>query len=153
MPFVLETIKILSGTLRKGAAHRLLRRAFYPCHIHNRRRKLQEFQPYKTDDVPKPGLFNALLEKITLTVIDYLSAQIKAGAQAVQIFDSWAGILAPYDYEKVVFPHVKTAIKALKKLDVPVIYFANDCPGLIEIVKKCGADVIGIDWRIDMAHA
>ena len=62
----------------------------------------------------------------------YLSAQIKAGAQAVQIFDSWAGILAPYDYKKFAFPHVKTAIKALKKVDVPVIYFVNDCAGMLE---------------------
>ena len=97
--------------------------------------------------------FKALMEKITATVIEYLSAQIAAGAQAVQLFDSWAGILAPYDYEKAVFPHVKSAIKALKKYDVPVIYFVNDCAGLLDVVKKCGADVIGIDWRVDMARA
>jgi uroporphyrinogen decarboxylase len=100
-----------------------------------------------------PGLFKALMEKITATVVEYLSAQINAGAQAVQLFDSWAGILAPYDYENVIFPHVKAAIKALKKFDVPVIYFVNDCAGLLKIVKKCGADVIGIDWRVDMAKA
>lgn len=100
-----------------------------------------------------PGLFNALLEKITATVIEYLTAQIRAGAQAVQIFDSWAGILTPYDYENVIFPYVKTAVKALKKFDVPVIYFANDCAGILKIVKKCGADVIGIDWRVDMHKA
>jgi uroporphyrinogen decarboxylase len=100
-----------------------------------------------------PGLYRGLLNKVTATVIEYLSAQIKAGAQAVQLFDSWAGILSPYDYEEFIFPYVKTAIKALRKFDVPIIYFVNDCAGLIEIVKKSGADVIGIDWRIDMARA
>ncbi|MHB8882674.1 MAG: uroporphyrinogen decarboxylase [Thermodesulfovibrionales bacterium] len=100
-----------------------------------------------------PGLFAGLLEKITATIIEYLSAQIRAGAQAVQLFDSWAGNLAPYDYENVIFPYVKTTIKALKKFEVPVIYFANDCAGILKIVKKCGADVIGIDWRVDMHKA
>ena len=78
-----------------------------------------------------PGLFDALLDKITSTIIDYLSAQIRAGAQAVQLFDSWAGILSPFDYENVIFPHVKSAIKALKKFEVPIIYFVNDGAGLL----------------------
>jgi uroporphyrinogen decarboxylase len=154
MPFVLETIKILRRELAdkvpligfSGAPFTLATYIIEGGSSKN-------FSHTKKMMYQNPGLFNALLEKITLTVIEYLSAQIKAGAQAVQIFDSWAGILAPYDYAKVIFPHVKTAIKALKKLDVPVIYFANDCPGLLEIVKKCGADVIGVDWRIDMALA
>ncbi len=100
-----------------------------------------------------PGLFQGLMEKITATVIDYLSAQIRAGAQAVQIFDSWGGNLSPFDYENIVLPHVKKAIKALRKFDVPVIFFVNDCAGLLDLVKKAGADVVGIDWRVDMYKA
>ena len=154
MPFVLEAIKILRQELAdrvpligfSGAPFTLATYIIEGGSSKN-------FSHTKRMMYQNPGLFGALLEKITATVIEYLSAQIKAGAQAVQIFDSWAGILAPYDYEKVIFPHVKTAIKALKKTDVPVIYFVNDCPGLLEIVKKSGADVIGIDWRVDMAHA
>lgn len=152
MPFVLDTIKILRKELKvpligfSGApwtlATYIVEGGSSKTFMHTKKMMYQN-----------PGLFKALLEKITATVIEYLSAQINAGAQAVQLFDSWAGILSPYDYENVIFPHVKAAIKALKKFDVPVIYFVNDCSGLLKIVKKCGADVIGIDWRVDMAKA
>jgi uroporphyrinogen decarboxylase len=93
------------------------------------------------------------MEKLTDTIISYLSAQIKAGAQAVQMFDTWAGILAPVDYKKFVFPYVKKAISELRKEGVPIIYFVNDCAGLLGEIKKTGADVIGIDWRIDISDA
>jgi uroporphyrinogen decarboxylase len=154
MSFVLETIKILRRELEgkvpligfSGApwtlATYIIEGGSSKNFLHTKKMMYQN-----------PGLFNQLLEIITATVIEYLTAQIKAGAQAVQIFDSWAGILAPYDYETVIFPYVKTAVKALKKFDVPVIYFANDCAGILKIVKKCGADVIGIDWRVDMHKA
>ena len=152
MPFVLETIRILRRELKvpligfSGAPWTL---ATYIVEGGSSK----NFMHAKKMMYLNPGLFNALMEKITATVVEYLSAQIHAGAQAVQLFDSWAGILSPYDYENVIFPFVKSAIKALKKLDVPVIYFVNDCAGLLKIVKKCGADVIGIDWRVDMAKA
>jgi len=152
MPFVLDTIKILRRELKvpligfSGAPWTLATYIIEGGSSKN-------FMHTKKMMYQNPGLFKALMEKITATIIDYLSAQIKAGAQAVQLFDSWAGILAPYDYENVIFPFVKQAIKALKKLDVPVIYFVNDCAGLLKIIKKCGADVIGIDWRVDMARA
>jgi uroporphyrinogen decarboxylase len=152
MPFVLETIRILRQELKvpligfSGApwtlATYIIEGGSSKNFLHTKKMMYQN-----------PGLFKALMEKITATVIEYLSAQIHAGAQAVQLFDSWAGILAPYDYEKIIFPHVKSAVKALKKFDVPVIYFVNDCAGLLKVVKKCGADVIGIDWRVDMAKA
>jgi len=86
-------------------------------------------------------------------VTSYLSSQIDAGAQAVQIFDSWAGILAPSDYRTFALPYVKKIIYDVKKGGVPVIYFANNCAGILKEVKKCGADVIGIDWRIDLGDA
>jgi len=152
MPFVLDTIKILRKKLKvpligfSGAPWTLATYIIEGGSSKN-------FMHTKKMMYQNPGLFKALMEKITATVVEYLSAQINAGAQAVQLFDSWAGILAPYDYENVIFPYVKAAIKALKKFDVPVIYFVNDCAGLLKIVKKCGADVIGIDWRVDMAKA
>ncbi len=154
MPFVLETIRILRHELENrvpligfsGAPYTLstyiIEGGSSTNFLHTKKMMYQN-----------PGLYRGLLSKITATVIEYLSAQIKAGAQAVQLFDSWAGILSPYDYEEFIFPYVKTAIKALKKYDVPIIYFVNDCAGLIDIVKKSGADVIGIDWRVDMARA
>jgi len=155
MPFVLEAIKILSRELSNrvpligfsGAPFTL---ATYIIEGGSSR----NFINTKKMMYQNPGLFAALFEKITSTVIDYLSAQIRAGAQAVQLFDSWAGILSPFDYENVIFPYVKSAVKALKKNhDVPVIYFVNDCAGVLDIAKKSGADVIGIDWRVDMGRA
>jgi len=152
MPFVLDTIKILRRELKvpligfSGApwtlATYIIEGGSSKNFMHTKRMMYQN-----------PGLFKALMEKITATVIEYLTSQIHAGVQAVQLFDSWAGILAPYDYENNIFPYVKSAIKALRKFDVPVIYFVNDCAGLLKVVKKCGADVIGIDWRVDMAKA
>lgn len=99
------------------------------------------------------AVFGYLMEKITDMLISYLSAQIKAGAQAVQLFDTWAGMLAPVDYKKFVFPYVRKAILELKKEGVPVIYFVNDCAGILREVKKTGADVVGVDWRIDITDA
>ena len=103
---------------------------------------------YAEDDRDCRELFAFVLRQQGYRVYEALN-----GAQAVQIFDSWAGILSPYDYEQSVFPYVKKIIKNLKKSGVPVIYFVNDCPGLLEIVKKSGADVIGIDWRVDIGKA
>jgi uroporphyrinogen decarboxylase len=99
------------------------------------------------------GVFSYLMEKLTLTIISYLSAQIKAGAQAVQIFDTWAGMLSPVDYKEFAFPYVKKVITELKKEGAPIIYFANDCAGILKDVRKSGADVVGIDWRIDISDA
>ncbi len=99
------------------------------------------------------GVFNYLMEKLTDTILSYLSAQIKAGTQAVQIFDTWAGILTPVDYKKFILPYVKKIISDLKKEGIPIIYFVNDCAGILKEVKKSGADVTGIDWRIDIGDA
>lgn len=101
----------------------------------------------------EPELYHSLLDIITESTEIYLSAQIKAGAQAVQIFDSWAGALAPDDYKVYSLPYVKRIIKSLRPLGVPVIYFVNNCGGLLELARTSGADVIGIDWRVDIGKA
>ncbi|NWF52072.1 MAG: uroporphyrinogen decarboxylase [Nitrospirae bacterium] len=98
-------------------------------------------------------LFNYLMDKLTLTIISYLSSQVRAGAQAMQIFDTWAGVLTPMDYKISVLPYVKKIISELNKERVPIIYFVNDCAGILKEIKKSGADVIGIDWKIDIADA
>jgi len=97
--------------------------------------------------------FHYLMDKLTDTVSAYLLAQIKSGAQAVQIFDTWAGILTPQDFRIYVLPYIKKIIKELKKTDAPVIYFVNECAGILSEIKKCGADIIGVDWRIDLSDA
>ena len=101
----------------------------------------------------RPALFNELMEMISASVQSYLEAQMKAGAQAVQLFDSWAGVLSPLDYREYILPHVKSIISAIKKRNVPVIYFVNNCGSLLKDVKQAGANVIGVDWRIDIKDA
>jgi uroporphyrinogen decarboxylase len=88
-----------------------------------------------------------------MTVGSYLSAQIHAGVQAVQLFDSWAGVLSPHDYRNFALPYVKRAVAELRKEGVPIIYFVNDCAGVLADIKKSGADVIGVDWRTDLHDA
>jgi len=101
-----------------------------------------------------PELYASLLDKITSCTSLYLQAQAQAGAQALQIFDSWAGVLAPPDFEQYALPHVQRIITDLRKTtDVPIIYFANNGATLLELALQSGADVLGLDWRIEIADA
>jgi uroporphyrinogen decarboxylase len=99
-----------------------------------------------------PGAWRALMERLVRTVAAYLNAQIAAGAQAVQLFASWVGCLAPADYRAHVLPHVRALIAALTP-GIPVIHFGTDTAGLLEAMRAAGGDVIGIDWRIDLDAA
>jgi uroporphyrinogen decarboxylase len=96
-----------------------------------------------------PGAWDALMAKLVRALTVYLNAQIDAGAQAVQLFDSWVGCLAPDDYRTHVLPHVRAIIAALKP-GVPVIHFGTGTAGLLECQRAAGGDVIGLDWRIDL---
>jgi len=101
-----------------------------------------------------PELYSGLLDKITACTSLYLKAQAAAGAQALQIFDSWAGVLAPEDFEHFALPYVKSIIADLRQsTDVPIIYFANNGATLLEHSKTSGADVLGLDWRVNIAKA
>lgn len=101
------------------------------------------------------ALWNELLDKLARVVREYLVAQVEAGAQALQLFDSWIGALGPGDYAQYVQPHVKTVLDGVKDLGVPVIHFGTGTATLLELQKQAGGSVIGIDWRVplDQAHA
>ncbi len=100
-----------------------------------------------------PDLYHGLMRKLTDCTITYLQAQAEAGAQALQIFDSWAGSLSPGDFAEFALPYVQDIIKALKPAGVPLIYFANNCAALLDLTKTSGADVLGLDWRVDIPTA
>jgi uroporphyrinogen decarboxylase len=100
-----------------------------------------------------PVTFNRLMGLISEVVVDYLKAQIAAGAQVVQLFDSWVGWVSPYDYELLVLPHVRYVTDAVRGLGAPVIYFGNGASGMLHLVAKAGADVYGVDWRIQIDRA
>ncbi len=101
----------------------------------------------------EPDLYHGLMRKITDSTITYLQAQAEAGAQALQVFDSWAGALSPGDFAEFALPYVQDIIKALKPAGVPLIYFANNCAALLDLTKTSGADVLGLDWRVDIPTA
>ncbi len=100
-----------------------------------------------------PDLFHGLMDKITETTIACLKAQAEAGAQALQLFDSWAGILAPGDFIRYALPYAERIINALQESGLPFIYFANNGATLFKYCTATRADVIGLDWRIDIKDA
>ena len=102
----------------------------------------------------QPQVWHCLMEKLARAVGDYLRAQAAAGAQALQLFDSWVGALSPADYQAYVLPHSKRVVEIVKNSsDVPLIHFGTATSGMLSLIKEAGGDVIGIDWRIDLAEA
>jgi uroporphyrinogen decarboxylase len=100
-----------------------------------------------------PAAWQALMEKLAWSVGEYLYAQAEAGAQALQMFDSWIGALSPRDYEEFVLPYSRQAIARAKESGVPVIHFGTNTAGMLDLVKAAGSDVVGVDWRIDLDKA
>jgi uroporphyrinogen decarboxylase len=101
----------------------------------------------------RPDVWRTLMEKLSKIVGDYLLAQARAGAQILQLFDSWAGILSPADYHDLVMPYSQRAIEIARKSGVPIIHFGTNTNGMLELIREAGGDVIGVDWRIDLDTA
>jgi len=99
-----------------------------------------------------PGAWNTLLERLTRVTAAFLRAQIAAGVQAVQIFDSWVGCLAPEDYRAFVLPHVKRLVAEVKP-HAPVILFGTQTTALLPLIAEAEAQVVGVDWRVDLLDA
>lgn len=101
----------------------------------------------------RPELWDALMKKVRLVTAEYLEAQIDAGAQAVQLFDSWIGALSPDQFRRHVRPHTKWVLDRVAKKGVPVISFGTGTNGFLEDFASAGGSVIGVDWRIDLDEA
>jgi len=97
--------------------------------------------------------WNLLMEKLTDMIIVYLTAQVKAGVQVVQIFDSWIGCLSEEDYQTFVLPYSQRIFKELKKLSVPTIHFGTNTAGMLESFSSVDCDVVSVDWRMPIAKA
>ncbi|MGI6655864.1 MAG: uroporphyrinogen decarboxylase [Desulfobulbus sp.] len=152
MPFVLEIIRLLRRELNKpligftGApftlATYLIEGGSSRSFLHTKKMMYQE-----------PQLYHNLLTKITACTSSHLQAQVRAGAQALQLFDSWAGVLAPCDYERFALPYVRSILSDLRAVtDVPIIYFANNGSTLIPMTTTLEADVLGFDWRLPLTE-
>ncbi len=95
----------------------------------------------------EPIAWNMLLDKLVMVLIEYCRLQVQAGADVIQIFDSWVGSLSLADYNDYAFVASKRLVRAVQDLGVPVIYFGVETAGLLSAMARTGADVIGLDWR------
>jgi uroporphyrinogen decarboxylase len=96
-----------------------------------------------------PAAWHRLMEVLADATAVYLNGQIDAGAQMVQLFDSWVGALAPDDYRSYVLPHTRAVVRALRP-GTPVIHFGTGTATLLPLMREAGGDVIGLDWRVDL---
>ena len=97
-----------------------------------------------------PAAWNELMKKLVAVTAEYSAEQVRAGADAIQIFDSWVGCLSVEDYRRYVLPHATDLVKRLQKTGVPIIYFGTDSATLLPSMQETGAEVIGLDWRIPL---
>ncbi len=150
MPEVLETIRILKGQLQVplfGFAGAPFTLAAYMIEggasrhfLHLRRAMLAE-----------PETVHALLDLLTGVVGDYLVAQVEAGCDAVQLFDTWAGLLPPDDFQAFALPYARRALERVR--GVPRVYFTRDAGPFLHLLPAVGADALALDWRVDLARA
>ncbi len=152
VPFVLETVREVVGALPKDVP--LIGFAGAPftlfCYLVEGRGS-KTFSTAKSFLFAEPEASRQLLEKLADTMALYLGAQAAAGARALMIFDSWAGLLGPEQYRRFALPAVARVIDALKPLDVPLIYFPNQGATLLEDVATVDVDVVGVDWRLPLS--
>ena len=100
-----------------------------------------------------PGAFRALLDKLVAVLVPYCRQQIEAGADVIQIFDSWVGSLSVHDYREFVLPLTTEFVRSVQSFGVPVIYFGVDTASLLPAMRSTGADVLGLDWRVPLDTA
>ena len=152
MPYVAETVRLLAADLDVpviGFAGAPFTLASY----------LIEGGPSKTLGRTKaamyadPDFWAALLDRLADIVVASLRAQVQAGAAAVQVFDSWAGLLVPADYRRSVLPATQRIFAGLEDLGVPRIHFGVGTGELLELLAEAGPDVVGVDWRVPLDRA
>jgi uroporphyrinogen decarboxylase len=155
-PFVLETVRILTGELPDEVP--LIGFAGAPFTVAS---YLVEGGPSRDFAVMKalmhtdPKTWHALVDHLAEMAADALCAQVRAGVAAVQLFDSWAGALSPRDYERFALPATRRVLEALAALGVPTILFGVGTGELLSLMSSAGPDVVGVDWRVplDLARA
>jgi uroporphyrinogen decarboxylase len=148
--YVMEAIRILRGELRETPLIGFCGAPFTVASYIIEGGSTREFLNTKKMMYSTPEVFHTLMTRLSDVMADYLAAQIRAGAQAVQIFDSWVGALSPWDYETFVLPYSQKVLAAAKNAGVPGIHFGTNTTTLLPLMKRAGGDVIGLDWRIPL---
>jgi uroporphyrinogen decarboxylase len=158
MPFVMETIRLLRKRL--GASAPLIGFAGAPFTLASYMVEgggTRNYAEIKRMMYREPMTIHRLLDKLADTIILYINAQIEAGAQVVQLFDTWAGELSTADYEEFALPYERKVFERIHRgpsgLTVPAILYVNGCSHILEKMAESGANVLSIDWRIDLAEA
>ncbi|MCB1150040.1 uroporphyrinogen decarboxylase [bacterium] len=113
----------------------------------------KDFRHLKTMLYAHPDLLRELLDKLADQILDYMLMQVEAGADALQLFDTWGGILHPQDYTEMVLPGIQKIMTGLKDAGVPRVYFLKGSAPFLQHVKTVDADAFGLDWTMDLADA
>ncbi|MFN2563752.1 MAG: uroporphyrinogen decarboxylase [Gemmatimonadaceae bacterium] len=154
VPFVLETVRLVKREL--GPERAVIGFAGAPFTLASyliEGRPSREFALTKTLMYGEPGLWHELMDRLTTIMTAYLRAQVQAGVDALQLFDSWVGALGPQDYVEYVEPYSRRIFAALAPTGVPMIHFGTNTAGLLDLMKNDGATVIGVDWRVPLDEA
>jgi len=155
VPFLLETLRLLKQQLApEGKA--LLGFAGAPFTLASyliEGKPSRDFVRTKSAMYGEPEMWRALMERLTTITITYLHAQADAGADALQLFDSWVGALGPADYAEYVQPYTRRIFAALRARGLPLIHFGTNTATLLDLMKDDGASVIGVDWRLPLDAA
>jgi uroporphyrinogen decarboxylase len=152
VPYVLETIRLLRGELGGTPLIGFAGAPFTLAAYLVEGKPSRDFVRVKGFMYREPDLWHALMTRLGDMVTSYLQAQIAAGAQAVQLFDSWVGALSPRDYARYVLPYSRRILAAVSG-SVPVIHFGTNSATLLDQMAAAGGDVIGVDWRIPLDAA
>src|SRR5207253_7979983 len=151
VPFVLEAVRLVRGELDpERAVIGFCGGPFTVAGYLVEGKPTREFAETKRCLYGAPEVWHALADKLTETFIRYLQAKVAAGADVVQVFDSWVGALSRDDYEEFVAPYSKRILEAV---DVPTIHFGTGTAHLLETMAETGGDVIGLDWRVRLDEA
>jgi uroporphyrinogen decarboxylase len=154
VPFVLETVRLVKREL--GPERAVIGFAGAPFTLASyliEGRPSREFALTKTFMYAEPTLWHDLMERLTATMTSYLMAQVAAGIDALQLFDSWVGALSPQDYAEYVEPYSRRIFASVAPAGLPMIHFGTNTASLLELMKGDGATVIGVDWRVPLDEA
>ena len=154
MGYVLDAIRQIKGSLREGCA--LIGFSGAPFTLASyliEGGSSRDFCATKSFMYQEPAAFHRLMETLADALEPFLKAQVGAGVDAIQLFDTWAIILSPADYREFVLPHMQRLVAGLKDPGVPTIHFSLGTSTLLEAMGQIGTDVLSLDWKIDIGEA
>jgi uroporphyrinogen decarboxylase len=155
LPYVLETIQLIKQQLTDRPLIGFSGAPFTLASYILEGGSSKNYLAAKSTMWNRPELWDTLMSKLVDTVVEYLSAQIEAGVDLVQLFDSWMGVLSREDYERFVFPYTRRVVEEIKRRhpETPFIHFGVNSGHLLEVNNRLPVDVIGLDWRTEIPLA